>query len=67
MKPGFNSSALKEEGYESISEYFMGRSRYNSSLYGWAGHYNNSNTKDSVEGVYQKVQYFPIAENALNG
>ena len=65
LKPGFNITALKEEGYSSIPGYFTGQSRYNSSIYGWAGHINNSQSKSTVEDVYKKVEYFPNIENAL--
>lgn len=66
MKPGFNTTALKEEGYAGISEYFLGRSRFNSSVYGWAGHSNTSEARSTVDDVYQKVQYFHRVEKAIH-
>ena len=66
MKPGFNTTALKEEGYASISEYFFGQSRFNNSLYGWAGHTNTSDTRDTLEDVYQRVQCYPRIEDAIS-
>ena len=50
-KPGgFNVSSLKEEGYNDIADYFYGFSRYNKSLYGWAGHTRNGSVRSSVKG-----------------
>ena len=66
MKPGFNTTALKEEGYAGISKYFRGQSSYNSSVYGWAGHTNTSEIRTTVDAVYQKVQHFPNVETAID-
>ena len=38
MNPGFDSEALREAGYTSSWHYFKGSSKFNSSIYGWAGH-----------------------------
>ena len=65
MKPGFNVAALKKEGYASVTDYFLGQSRYNSSIYGWAGHTNTSETRGTVDTIYQKIQNFPEVEKAL--
>ena len=65
MKPGFNVTALKEEGYKNIYSYFYGLSRYNSSLYGWAGHTNTSKTRSTVDAIYQKVQNYLKVEKAV--
>ena len=51
VNPGFNITALREEGYYESYDYFLGRSRYNRSQYGWAGHYNGSFHRDTVEGM----------------
>ena len=67
VKPGFNISALKEEGYSGISVYFLGRSRFNSSLYGWAGHSNTSGARGTVEDVYEKAQSHPKVEDVVSG
>ena len=67
MKPGFNVAALNREGYASITDYFLGQSRYNSSIYGWAGHTNTSETRNTVDAIYQKIQNFPEAEKAVYG
>ena len=65
LKPGFNRTVLREEGYLGPVAYFLGQSRYNHSVYGWAGHTNTSNTRNTVDAVYQKVQNFPAVEKAL--
>jgi hypothetical protein len=55
--PAFNMTALSEEGYDTesggIYDYFLGQSKYNRSLYGWAGHSNGSFQKKKVEGKKQ--------------
>ena len=50
IKPGFDDEALQEAGYESTFEYFLGKSRYNQSLYGWAGHTEEGGVVTNVEG-----------------
>ena len=66
LNPAFNTTALQEEGYQFISSYFQGKSRYNSSIFGWGGHTNNSDdTRGAVEDIYQKVQIFPTANSFL--
>ena len=52
LKPGFNSTYLKEEGYNGISGYFVGESKFNSSLVGWAGHNNDSGVTGTVQGEF---------------
>ena len=59
--PGFNTTALREEGYAGIYEYFLGRSMFNTSLYGWAGHTNNSQTRGTVHNIYKKIRRFSQA------
>ena len=63
--PGFNITAMREEGYRNIWGYFVGQSIYNSSLYGWAGHTETMEQRGTVRDVYKKLQYFPAAENFL--
>ena len=50
IKPGFNTTALKEVGYAGEWEYFAGISRYNSSLVGWAGHGEDGRAVSNVTG-----------------
>ena len=58
--PGFNYTAVREEGYYSIWAYFTGQSKYkDSNVYGWAGHTNTSENRGTVEEIYQRVVNFP--------
>ena len=50
IKPGFNSDGLKYVGYSDIWSYFVGESRYNSSLIGWAGHTKEGTAFSDVAG-----------------
>ena len=66
VNPGFNHSELKyffitkwyctdfdffsEVGYKNIWHYFIGRSFYNASVYGWGGHFDNYSTVSSPAG-----------------
>ena len=34
---GFSESNLRAQGYNSTDDYFMGRSRFNDSVFGWRG------------------------------
>ena len=42
FRNSFNIEKLNEAGYSSVSNYFKGKSSYNDSIYGWAGHGNDS-------------------------
>ena len=67
LNPGLNITAIQEEGYEFDVTYFMGLSKYNRSLYGWAGHTDTNGIRSSVAEVYQKIQNFPTPESFLLG
>ena len=58
IQPAFNKTALEETGYGHAFRYFQGRSMFNKSLFGWAGHTNDSSTYGTVEEVYRKVSSF---------
>ena len=53
--PGFNQSALIEMGYDNTWRYFLGLSRFNHSMFGWAGHTKDLRTIGSVEEVLAHV------------
>ena len=38
VNPSFNETELEGVGYENMYMYFMGKSRFNGSIYGWSGH-----------------------------
>ena len=50
FKPGLDLNALTEVGYDGVENYFNGRSRYNSTAVGWAGHHENGSIIGDVEG-----------------
>ena len=45
-----NDKNIKPFGYRNIREYFRGKSVYNDSIMGWAGHLENHSSLGSVEG-----------------
>ena len=64
--PGFNYTAVKEEGYDSIWAYFKGMSdqgHKNYMMTGWAGHTNTSETRGTVDEIYQKVANYPSPDD----
>ena len=63
--PGFNTTILMQEGYNGTSSYFGGWSKYNGSVFGWAGHTDTNEIKSTVEKIYKKVQIFPHPEHIL--
>ena len=60
VNPGLNQTALKEIGYKDTWDYFLGRSSFNSSVYGWAGHTKNSGNIKSVKEISEHVSDFEI-------
>ena len=50
MKPGFDKEALNETGYDNVFSYFLGVSRHNNSLLGWAGHTAEGGVFSNVTG-----------------
>ena len=53
--PTYNMTALYEHGYADKYRFFLGKSRFNESTYGWAGHTNSSKNLGTVEAVLSKV------------
>ena len=64
--PGFNQTALDEAGYSDTWTYFLGQSKFNDSVYGWAGHTEDSGTLGTVEEILAVVSDYNI-ENILDG
>ena len=50
MKPGFDDQALNDMGYANNMAYFTGQSRFNSSIFGWAGHTPDGKVLSNVSG-----------------
>ena len=45
-----NGNRVYEQGYEDELNFFYGKSRFNSSIIGWAGHTENGSTLSTVKG-----------------
>jgi hypothetical protein len=60
--PGFNINALNEAGYDTIIDYFVGWSKYNPPIHGWAGHTNTSGVQRSVVETFSKVRSHVMRE-----
>ena len=57
VRPGLDMLALREAGYNSTDSYFTGKSRFNSSVIGWAGHTKDGKVKlDSIEGLFEGLK-----------
>ena len=50
IKPGFDRDELRNAGYKHAGRYFLGESRFNSSVVGWAGHLPDGRIKGNVSG-----------------
>ena len=62
-QPGFNESLLKDLGYDQgIWSYFLGKSRFNRSIIGWAGHTADFGVKGSVQEVFNMVRTYNIED-----
>jgi hypothetical protein len=56
VNPGFNETVVYEAGYDNIGMYFLGRSRFNYSKVGWAGHTNTLGVQGSVAEVLSRIR-----------
>ena len=63
--PGFNQTALHEVGYQATWEYFICRSKFNGSVFGWAGHDNDSRILGTVEVILAHVTDYKV-ENVID-
>ena len=65
-EPAFDESAIVDAGYGSGEwsqyDYFTGRSRFNGSIFGWAGHTPQAGPVGSVEEVLDKVRNHKVAD-----
>ena len=61
-QPGFNQTALFEVGYSGLWQYFKGKSRFNSAVFGWAGHTYENTTWGSVGETFEKVRINAVVE-----
>ena len=53
FKNSFDLDQLKAAGYNSVWQYFQGVSRFNRSVFGWAGHTVNGSIGAGVKGEHQ--------------
>ena len=56
MVPGFNEAAIREAGYNESWYYLYGQSKFNGSIFGWAGHNNQSEILGGVEEIFKRVR-----------
>ena len=62
-EPAFNERAIFNAGYERKSyKYFLGKSRFNKTVVGWAGHTKDYGTVGSVEEVLDKVRNHKVED-----
>ena len=47
---GFDQKKLLTVGYKSVGNYFYGQSPFNTSVYGWTGHMQQSSNGSSYSG-----------------
>ena len=67
FSPGLRLSAMEDAGYNTRYgswDYFLGKSKYNRSIVGWAGHTKTSGVRGSVEDMVEEVQ-LQTAEEAI--
>ena len=50
IKPAYNAEQLNRAGYSSAWDYFVGCSKYNGYLMGWAGHTEDGKAVSNVSG-----------------
>ena len=79
IRPGFDKDQVFKAGYEDPRYYFRGTSRFNSSIFGWTGHYGGKHKNFTAEGKTKhflkfvcsltkykeklKFRYFPFVSN----
>ena len=62
IKPGFNETELRILGYHNSLDYLFGQSKYNESLFDWAGHTADGKIVSNVSGNREKVHRFLICK-----
>ena len=50
FKNSFDLKRLNDAGYSSVWNYFKGMSKFNNSVFGWAGHEQNGSVGPGVTG-----------------
>ena len=62
VMPGFNETALNQMGYKTSKKYFKGESKFNESIFGWAGHTPDLGVRGSVGEVLDAVRNHRVEE-----
>ena len=55
MNPSFNETEAKSLGYTNTFNYFMGKSMFNDSIYGWAGHTEDGEVVSNALDIQNKI------------
>ena len=55
MNPSFNDTELHSVGYDNMYFYFMGKSRFNSSNYGWSGHTEDGGVVSNASDIQDRI------------
>ena len=55
MNPSFNDTELESVGYENVYYYFLGKSRFNSSIYGWSGHTEEGGVFSNASDIQERI------------
>ena len=64
--PGFDEAAIRDAGYAESWYYFYGQSKFNGTIFGWAGHNNQSETLGEVEEIFKKVRNGRVVDLLTN-
>ena len=65
VTPVYNNSVFNSAGYDidNANGYRYGVSKFNSSIFGWAGHTNESGIENrSVDGFVEKISFLKISD-----
>ena len=66
LSPGFDMEALLKAGYNSTNSYFSGKSRFNHSVIGWAGHKVDGGILSNAIQTYDYVKQNITLQNTLH-
>ena len=55
IRPGFDKGHVLKAGYKDPRYYFRGTSRFNSSVFGWTGHYGGKRKFFTGEGKKKRI------------
>ena len=63
IRPGIDVSKLHDLGYDSLEDYFLGKSRFNSNVIGWGGHNEIGINLGTPEGeeVFSKLMPYLLS------